>query len=610
MKRLQVLPIAALVAIAFLALLLGAANFGFDYTDEGFALNSISNPYYFSGLFTRFSHVVAPFYKLVGERLVPLRQLNILITFVLSLFLAWLAVRRFKNYPKNQIRLSQTSLVSLVVAVGGLGFQSLWPFITPSYPSVTFIGLAIFIAPLFLLEQDIRNSLCLKVVLFACGSIGFAIILLAKVTTAAFVSLIFIPYLIFNPSRRLWFFASTALGLCLFTVESLAQFDSLHELVSDLILTLNIQGSYKASAQNYSVHSLAARFLPGQLNLLLLAIVSSFLALYSFLSRMDGRVRQYVDSFYFVLPLLLLACLEFVDQIFSYSLASRLADSFVTATFISLFLALAFFWLGQYRRDSSNTIGLIALGRLRPALSNLNPEYSFGLLLFLLPFAFTFGSNNGLYEYSAHACLFFPLSLLVLMGCSGDEHHFSLPIVIWPLFKYAVYSTLIVGIGANFFVNPWKQSTFFAGQDSRIDVHGSSVLVSKNAESELTHFASTLVSHDFKEKTPLLDLTTSGPGVLFFVDAKPVGWPWILGLLPGSTEVAQKILDNSNQSDLENAWIILPTQDKAYLRAREILDSRNIRISDNNRYSQILRKPGFHSLFEGDILIYKPVSGS
>ena len=135
-------------------------------------------------------------------------------------------------------------------------------------------------------------------------------------------------------------------------------------------------------------------------------------------------------------------------------------------------------------------------------------------------------------------------------------------------------------------------------------------MVSKKAQTELTYFLRILDSYHFQPKTPVLDLTASGPGVLFLANAKPVGWPWILGLLPESTEVAQKILDNSNHSDLRNAWIIVPENDDGYLNAHHLLDSRDIQIDNKNNYLRILPNSSFKALFGRKVFIYKPVFDS
>ena len=76
--RLEWIALTVNVSASFL--LLGWVMFrcrsGFDFTDEGFYLNWISNPQNFRASVTQFGFVYHPLYKLIGGNIALLRQVN------------------------------------------------------------------------------------------------------------------------------------------------------------------------------------------------------------------------------------------------------------------------------------------------------------------------------------------------------------------------------------------------------------------------------------------------------------------------------------------------------------------------------------------------------
>src|ERR1700737_2646485 len=66
---------------------------GFEFTDEGFYLNWISNPWDYHASVTQFGFVYHPLYKLVGGDIALLRQPNVLISFALGWALCFTLLR-------------------------------------------------------------------------------------------------------------------------------------------------------------------------------------------------------------------------------------------------------------------------------------------------------------------------------------------------------------------------------------------------------------------------------------------------------------------------------------------------------------------------------------
>jgi hypothetical protein len=80
-----VLAVAVLVGMGIVCWVLWRCRVGIDFTDEGFCLIWISNPWLYEVSTTQCGFIYYPLYRLVGGDVALLRQVNILIT----LGLAW-----------------------------------------------------------------------------------------------------------------------------------------------------------------------------------------------------------------------------------------------------------------------------------------------------------------------------------------------------------------------------------------------------------------------------------------------------------------------------------------------------------------------------------------
>ena len=63
--------------------------YGIDFTDEGFYLNWIQNPFLYKSSLSQFGYIYHPLYNLVDGNIAWLRRLNFLITFALAFTLVY-----------------------------------------------------------------------------------------------------------------------------------------------------------------------------------------------------------------------------------------------------------------------------------------------------------------------------------------------------------------------------------------------------------------------------------------------------------------------------------------------------------------------------------------
>ena len=119
--------------VALLGWILALTRYGIDFTDEGFYLVSIANPFAYTATLTQFGYIYHPIYNILTGDIASLRQFNILLTFFLSWSLAahllkWLASEAAKNRVQLHIVAAGFSTSSLIL------FDS-W-LVTPSYNSL------------------------------------------------------------------------------------------------------------------------------------------------------------------------------------------------------------------------------------------------------------------------------------------------------------------------------------------------------------------------------------------------------------------------------------------------------------------------------------------
>jgi hypothetical protein len=78
------LAISATASVLLLGWVTLRCRSGFDFTDEGFYLNWISDPWNYRSSASQFGFVYHPLYRLVGGDIVLLRQANVVISFALD----------------------------------------------------------------------------------------------------------------------------------------------------------------------------------------------------------------------------------------------------------------------------------------------------------------------------------------------------------------------------------------------------------------------------------------------------------------------------------------------------------------------------------------------
>ena len=151
--ELLILAISATGILFIIGWLLCYSGYGIDFTDEGFYLTWMLNPFNYSASVSQFGFIYRPLYKILDGNVTYLRQTNILITF----FLAWILSNIFlkKVYNIQSIAKLSQLIISGSIATASyssLIFAGLW-LPTPSYNSLTLQSLLIAAIGLLLAEK-------------------------------------------------------------------------------------------------------------------------------------------------------------------------------------------------------------------------------------------------------------------------------------------------------------------------------------------------------------------------------------------------------------------------------------------------------------------------
>ena len=95
--------------------------YGIDFTDEGYYLNWISNPFLYKSSLSQFGYIYYPLYNLVDGNIAWLRRVNFFITFVLACTLVYLVINNLIKFDKiNKIILCVLSYVQLILWISSL----------------------------------------------------------------------------------------------------------------------------------------------------------------------------------------------------------------------------------------------------------------------------------------------------------------------------------------------------------------------------------------------------------------------------------------------------------------------------------------------------------
>lgn len=523
------LAISVLGSLSLLGSVLFVCRSGFDFTDEGYYLNWISNPWIFPSSVSQFGFIYHPLYRLVDGDIVLLRRANVLIIYTLSFLLSLTILQSLNVERVSSVRLWTVAL-ALVLAASSLAFLGLW-LPTPSYNSLAFTSLIVVAVGIVLTGREGIASIAGWIATGAGGALSF----LAKPTSAALLGCAVLTYVVVTGRLSLRGILVCGLTAVLLLVVS----------------ALMIDGSLGKFGQRVLDGALLGGVLTPDLPFTRMFRVDSFQL---------GRTYQVVFALF--LSISVAAILLSVRE----STAERIGSAVITVVLVGLsvaFSAGALLPISEYNPfqpmqfwaiNFASIVSLVVASRWTHRVPSRD-GIALTLFFVFLPYVYAFGTGNNYWEQGGRVGLFWLLGgIIVSVDLAVKNAAWR---VLTPI---AAAGLLVTSIGVlTAMEDPYRQSQplRLQTQDTRIGPSNTVVFLTDDAAIYTRDLRRVAENSGFKTGDPLLDLSGRNPGSVYAVGGRPPGAAWILAGYTGSSEFFSASLARENCSVLGATWILM-----------------------------------------------------
>lgn len=543
------------ISILLLACGLKYSASGIDFTDEGFYLAWISNPFIYDVSATQFGFVYHPIYSLFEGSITAMRRFNILLTWGLASFLVFILV---KDFAEEKIT-SKLTLVSISIALSSSSLAIFFKFlVTPNYNTLNFQAVLIAALGLILIiRDDTKKKFSGGVILGIGGWLSF----MAKPTTAALLALMVLGYLIVT--RLL---ALKPLLTSIFTAGSLLLASavlidgSITNFTERLVMGAN---AYAAFDSRYSATGIFVRspriHISGMQQFILLASCGFCIAGALIQQPKYAFIRKTFILFVYVASAATIGILMGVIPD-----APNLGD-----------------WRGHELLGPSLGAGLFVIYRaiFKKDFVPSPKELWLAFFLFLLPLAIAFGSNRAYLDKLGAYGFFWILSGVVLVGPYIRENKS------WQSLLPAVIATqaISVFIFQGSVAQPHRQPDLRANNAVALESPRASKLkISSGWKKYIDSATAATYQAGFQQEDPIIDLTGQSPGLLFLMGATNIGRAWFGGGYPGSSASVVTYLGRRPCARLAEAWILTEPQGPRSI-SNDVIKSFSANLSSDYR---------------------------
>jgi hypothetical protein len=515
------------------------SNFGIDFTDEGFYLNWISNPYSYPVSSSQFGFVYHPLYLIAGEDIANLRQLNLLITFLLAWTVVILTLQIFApNNSKVSLSLFSVSLALSTSVFNYTIFFGEW-LNSPSYNTLTFQSLLIVAIGLFLSFQNTPIRLHSGLLIMAIGGV---LSFMAKPSTALllYITLIFTSLSLYRFKQIKIFFVYTMLfyfSIAIVIDKSIIIFYNRLRQGYELMQSLDA-GHSLVDTFRIDFVGIDSRF---QLYILLLHLILFLLTYCSIIA------PKFIDYSILILVIIhVIVIMGLFNNLIQINLGA-IRNRFSGISFFG-FMEILFFGL------IITTILVLALVK-KSLLKNLGyKKLTVIIVMAVFPYLYSFGSNNN-YWIMGYSVIFFWITafsasfFLFLEQTRSWNALIPLSVAVQLLTAFNVYSGI---------QNPYRQPQELYLNDSevQIGITKSRIIVTDSYASYFKQIQETVKTSNFKTGDPVIDLSGHSPLTLYLLGSEAVGSPWLIGGYKGSENYAFESLLLFSCEKLSKSWIL------------------------------------------------------
>jgi len=499
--------------------------YGIDFTDEGYYLHWISNPFLYKSSLSQFGYIYHPLYNLVDGNIAWLRRINFFITFVLACTLVYLVIN-------NLIKFDKINKIILCVLSSGIAISSFTNFAiqTPSYNHLTFQALLVTSIGIALIDVNKFNK---NVASYVIIGIGGWLTFMAKPSSALGLAALVLMYIILSKQFQLRFLLIAAVtAFILFIISAYIIDGSITAYVEKYFLTIELLKLLQTG------HGINKIFRIDELNLsnkITLSIFIIFLisVYFIWLGSKNNKINNFIYIISCFLILAIITTLSITDINWNLNFGGYQPYLVFGIGYACLF-AIIILMLNNIIKIHDVHLGLF-------------------LVFLILPYIFALGTDNNYWRQSGVVSLFWLISGFVLIIPLCVQQKLYQPIIFLVLLSQLITSIHI----KERIEKPYRYNQPLRLDDARIFVNNNHQLIlSKEFAKHINDARKIAAQSGFTKGDAIIDLSGQSPGLLYLLGAKSIGTAWNIGGYKGSLDMAKATFNLVDCTDIANAWVL------------------------------------------------------
>ncbi|WOH63910.1 hypothetical protein [Bradyrhizobium sp. BWA-3-5] len=511
------LALSAVTTAILFVWLLYYSSYGLDLRDEGFWLNFITNPFAYAINIppTLFGFVYHWPYQWAGGDIAVLRMANVMLTMALGWILSFLVIRRLwtVGWPHAVVQSAGIACLALVAFT--------WLLLTPNYYILNIQSAMAVMIGLLLVDRQGRMRRVLGAILVGVG--GWCCFM-ARPTSAPAIALVVMLYVVVLRRKSLLpMFGAALVALALLIVTAYLIGDGITGLVTRMVNSAEIEillGAGHEVSRIFRIEWIAT-----------------------------SRSQLVIAVLVATVPLLCMGS------------TCKLLTSLALAAVLIVTIAIALLGIDPIGIEPSALFlvpALTCLGamfyREGVVLRTRAPtSIALALAFLALPHLLTLGSVATYWWNSSLAALFWMLAVVAFLSPLAQQGR-----SVGTLLPLTVLAQLLTASVVNAgMLKPHRQVKGLRAYTAVTSLPGGGKLVlSQPLHGYLAAARAKARAAGLQVGTPVIDLSDS-PTLLYVLETRALGLPYMIGGYPGSNAVAVEALGLENCVDLAKAWVLI-----------------------------------------------------
>ncbi|MBB4365290.1 hypothetical protein GGD65_006356 [Bradyrhizobium sp. CIR18] len=528
------LALSAATTAILIACLLYYSSYGLNLSDEGFYLNFIANPlpYAINIPPTLFGFVYHWPYQWVDGDIAVLRMANVTLTIGLGWILSFLVIRRLWT-----VGLPHAAVLSAGIA--SLALCHVW-LLKPSYYALAFQSLLMVMIGLLLADRPGRMRQVLGAIQVGVG--GWCCFM-ARPTTASAIAFVVILYVVaFRRKAMLPLLGAALVALALLTVTAYLIEDGVIGMVTRMVNSAKME-ILLGAGHDLSLMFRIDWFVTTRSQLAIAVAMATALLL----SIVMGAAHKLLPSLGLAAVLILTIAI------------ALLGPHGISVEPSTVFLVSAFACLGvMFYRE-----GVVLRTQTCPSIA-------LGITFLILPHLFAHGSSFNHWLIGSMDALFWMLALVAFLSPLAQQERSVAILLPLTVFTQLLTATVINGG----LLKPFRQEKDQRAYMAVMSMPGGKKLVlSQSLHDYLATAKAQARVAGLEVGTPVVDLTGMSPGLLYVLEVRALGLPWLIGGYRGSSAVAVEVLGLENCADLAKAWLLIEPEGPYHLDQASVMAS-------------------------------------